>query len=137
MIQQGAPNPIGLDEAAAQGFRQRLSGVQSNQMSSSTPCTEWNVQSLINHNINAAGFAEGVLRGNVTVNPQDISGPVPEANALEAFDARIAKVVAAGKASGSLDQQIDTPIGRMTRGVILIDMAWDLLVHTWDLAKGT
>ena len=130
-------NPIEMYEAAAQGFRQRLSGVQSDQMSSPTPCTEWDVKSLINHNINAAGFAEGVFRGNVTVNPQDISGPVPGANALEAFDAGIAKVVEAAKASGPLDQQIDTPIGKMTRGEFLIDMSWDLLVHTWDLAKGT
>ena len=38
MAQQS--NPIELYEAAAQGFRQRLAGVQSNQMSSPTPCSE-------------------------------------------------------------------------------------------------
>ena len=130
-------NPIEMYEAAAQGFRQRLSGVQYNQMSSPTPCSEWNVQALINHNINAAGFAEGVFLGNVTVNPQDVSGPLPGVNALEALDAGIAKVVAAAKASGSLDQEFDTPFGPMTRSVFLIDITWDLLVHTWDLAKGT
>ena len=92
---------------------------------------------MINHNINATGFAEGVFLGNVTVNPQDISGPLPGANALEALDAGIAKVVAAAKAAGSIDQEIETPFGAMTRGVFLIDMAWDLLIHTWDLAKGT
>ena len=135
MAQQS--NPIEMYESAAQGFRQRLSGVQSNQMSSPTPCTEWDVQALINHNINATGFAEGVYRGNVTVNPQDVSGPLPGVNALEALDAGIAKVVDAVKASGSLDEQIDTPFGPMTRGAFLIDMACDLLVHTWDLAKGT
>ena len=73
-------DPIKIYDAAAQGFRQRLSGVQANQMSSPTPCTEWDVEALINHNINATGFAEGVF---------------------------------------------------------LIDMTRDLLVHTWDLAKGT
>ena len=124
-------------EAAAQGFRQRLSGVQSNQMSSPTPCTEWDVQALINHNINATGFAEGVYRGNVTVNPQDVSGPLPGGNGLELLDAGISNVLDALKSAGPLDQEIDTPFGPMTRGVFLIDMTWDLLVHTWDLAKGT
>ena len=135
MAQQS--NPIEMNEAAAQGFRQRLSGVQSNQMSSPTPCTEWDVQALINHNINATGFAEGVYRGNVTVNPQDVSGPLPGGNGLELLDAGISNVLDALKSAGSLDQQIDTPFGPMTRGVFLIDMTWDLLVHTWDLAKGT
>jgi uncharacterized protein (TIGR03086 family) len=135
MAQQS--NPIDMYEAAAQGFRQRLSGLQPNQMSNPTPCSEWNVQALINHNINATGFAEGVYLGNVTVNPQDISGPLPGVNASAALDTGIAKVVDTVKASGSLDEQIDTPLGQMTRGVFLIDMTWDLLVHTWDLAKGT
>ena len=134
MAQQS--NPIEMYEAAAQGFRQRLLGVRPDQMSNPTPCTEWDVQALINHNINATGFAEGVFQGNVTVNPQDISGPLPGANALEALDAGITKVVDAAKALGSLDEQIDTPLGQMPRGVFLIDMTWDLLVHTWDLAKG-
>ncbi len=32
-------------------------------MSSSTPCSEWNVQSLINHNLRVAVFANSVLNG--------------------------------------------------------------------------
>lgn len=76
-------NPIELYEAAAQGFRQRLSGVQSNQMSNPTPCTEWDVQALINHNLKVTGFTEGVFRENITVNPLNVSGPLPGENALE------------------------------------------------------
>lgn len=133
MAQQ--PNPIEMYEAAAQGFRQRLSGVQSGQMSNATPCTEWDVQSLINHNIKVTGFIEGALQENIAVNPLDVSGPLPDGNALELLDAGIAKVIDVAK-SGSLDQRINTPFGEMTRGE-LINPTWDLLVHSWDLAKGT
>jgi uncharacterized protein (TIGR03086 family) len=135
MAQQS--NPIELYEAAAQGFRQRLAGVQSNQMSSPTPCSEWNVQALINHNIKVTGLIEGVFRGNVTVNPLDVSGPLPGGNALELLDAGIAKVLDALKSVGSIDHQINTPFGEMTRAAFLMNPTWDLLVHTWDLAKGT
>ena len=45
-------DPIELYEAAVQGFRQTLSGVKPDQMQGSTPCTKWNVQNLIIHNIN-------------------------------------------------------------------------------------
>ena len=69
MAQQGG-NPIELYEAAAQGIRKTLSGVGLNQMEDSTPCTEWNVQALINHNLKVAAFVEGVYRENITVSRQ-------------------------------------------------------------------
>ena len=47
-------------------------------MHSPTPCTEWDVQTLINHNINAIEYAEGVFRGNVTVDPLDLSPNPPK-----------------------------------------------------------
>ena len=74
---QQMPNPIELYEAAAQAFRQTLSGVRENQMNSPTPCTEWSVEALINHNIKVTGVAHGVLLENITVNPQEVSGPLP------------------------------------------------------------
>ena len=46
---------IEMLEAAAQGFRQRLTSVQSSQMNNPTPCTDWDVQALINHNIKGSG----------------------------------------------------------------------------------
>ena len=72
MAQQG-PNPIELYEAAVQAFRQTLSGVKADQMQGSTPCSEWNVQALITHNIQVAAFVEGLLQENITVNPLDVS----------------------------------------------------------------
>ena len=113
MAQQ--PSPIEMYEAAAQGFRQRLSGVQSSQMGNATPCTKWDVQALINHNIKVAGFIEGALQENITVNPLDVSGPLPDGNALELLNAGIAKVIEVAK-SGSLDQRINTSFGEMTMG---------------------
>ena len=92
MAQQGG-NPIELYEAAAQGFRKTLSGVGLNQMGDPTPCTEWNVQALINHNLKVAGFVAGVYRENITVSPLDVGGPLPEGDALELLDAGIGNVL--------------------------------------------
>ena len=136
MAQQG-PNPIELYEAAVQGFRQTLSGVNANQMQASTPCTEWNVQALILHNIKVTGFAAGVLEENITVNPMDVAGAIPGGDPLKALDDGAAKVLEIIKAAGSVDKQISTPFGDMTRGQFLINPIWDLLMHRWDLAKGT
>ena len=70
-------DPIELYEAAVHGFRQTLSGVKPDQMQGSTPCTEWNVQNLIIHNIKVAGFAAGVLTENIQVNSMDVEGDIP------------------------------------------------------------
>ena len=136
MAQQG-PNSIELYEAAVQSFRQTLSGVKADQMQGSTPCTDWNVQALITHNIQVAAFVEGLLQENITVNPLDVSGGIPGDDSLKALDDNIAKVMDIIKASGSADVQINTPFGEMTRGQFMMTPTWDLMIHKWDLAKGT
>ena len=130
-------DPIELYEAAVQGFRQTLSGVKPDQMQSSTPCTEWNVQNLIVHNLKVFGFAEGVLQENITVNALEVDGPIPGEDPVKALDDGVAKVLSILKAAGSVDTGISTPFGDMTRGQFMINPTWDLVIHRWDLAKGT
>ncbi len=136
MAQQG-PNPVELYEAAVQAFRQTLSGVKADQMQGSTPCADWNVQALITHNIQVAAFVEGLLQENITVNPLDVSGGIPGDDPVKALDDNVAKVMGIIKATGSADVQINTPFGEMTRGQFMMTPVWDLVVHKWDLAKGT
>jgi len=130
-------DPIALYEAAVQGFRQTLSGVKPDQMQGATPCTEWNVQNLIIHNLKVFGFAEGALQENITVNSMEVDGPIPGEDPVKALDDGVAKVLGILKAAGSVDTGISTPFGDMTRGQFMINPTWDLLVHRWDLAKGT
>lgn len=41
------------------------------------------------------------------------------------------------KAPGSIEQQIDSHFGQITRDEFLMAPSLDLLVHSWDRAKGT
>jgi uncharacterized protein (TIGR03086 family) len=135
---QPKPNPIELYEAASQGFAQALGNVKPNQMKNATPCTEWNVQALINHNIAVTGFAYGVLTENVTVDPFAVSGPLPKEGAVAALEAGAAKVLQLIKTRGFLEKQLPkSPFGPMTAGQFIMAPFLDLLVHRWDLAKGT
>ncbi len=136
-MSQQMPNHIELYEAAAQAFRKTLEGVKENQMSDATPCSEWNVQNLIIHNIKVAGFAHGVLTENITVNSQEVDEPLPAEGPVAALDAGIAKVLELVKAPGSAGYQINSPFGQMTRGEFLMAPFMDLLIHSWDLSRGT
>jgi uncharacterized protein (TIGR03086 family) len=135
MAQQ--PSIIELFEEAVKGFRETLRGVKSDQMSNATPCPDWNVQALLNHNIRVEGFAHGVLTGNITVNPMDVSGALTAEGALEALDAGVARNLELIKTAGFMDKELDTPFGQMTAAQFMFNPFTDLLIHKWDLAKGT
>ncbi len=64
---QQMPNPIELYEESVKGFRTTLAGVKADQLTNATPCTDWSVLNLINHNIQVAGFALGALKEDITV----------------------------------------------------------------------
>ena len=134
---QQMPNPIELYEAAHQAFRKVLEGVKENQMGDATPCSEWSVQNLIIHNIKVTGYAHGTLMENVTVDPQQVDDPLPSEGPVAALDAGVARVLELIKRPGSAEQQINSAFGQMTRGQFLMAPFMDLLVHSWDLAKGS
>ncbi len=135
MAQQ--PNTIELFDAAAKGFRETLRGVKSDQMNNATPCSDWNVQALINHVIKVQGFAQGVLTENITVNPMDVAGPLPPEGVLEALDKGVARTLEVIKAPGALEKELNTPFGPMAGAHFMFNPFTDLLIHQWDLAKGT
>ena len=60
MAQQG-PNPIELYEAASKTILPTIGRVGGGQLTSATPCSEWNAQSLMNHAIAVQHFANAVL----------------------------------------------------------------------------
>ena len=140
MTQQGMPNPIDLYEAAVQNMIPIIVGVKPNQLNDSTPCSEWNVQALLNHNIKVAQIFHGVVAGSGPMDfgaMQDVSGPLPAEGAHEAFLAATNNGLQAVKSAGALEKVIDTPMGSMPLADLIMLAFGDLFIHKWDLAKGT
>ena len=135
MTQQG-PNVIELYEGAVQQMLPTLGLVKADQLSASTPCTEWNVQNLINHNLKIAEFARGIILGNNTTNPFDVGDPLPPQGAKEAFAAGTGQVLDLLKSS-DLNKVVETPFGPMPIANFIMFPMLDIVVHKWDLAKGT
>ena len=131
MTQQEMPNPIDLYGAAAKGTSEIIAGVKSSQPGDSTPCGEWNVQTLIAHLVGGTGIASGSLSGaGPEAPPQGTSHAV-------AFDAGAAKVLDSAKTPGVLDKTIASPLGDMPGGQLLAAFFMETLIHGWDLAKAT
>ena len=115
-------------------FRNKF--VTPNQMGNATLCSDWNVRQLIAHNIGVTGFALGMLQGNITVNPMEVTGDIPAEGAENAFAAGANRVLDFLK-SADLSKVIDTPFGPLPLGQIVLFPTLDITVHKWDLAKGT
>ena len=136
MAQQG-PNPVEVYEGSVNYMRDIIAGVKADQLSASTPCTEWNVQSLINHNIKVSQAFFGMLTGSGGVNPFDVSGPIPPEGAVAAFEGSTGALLEAIKAPGALEKVVEAPFGKMPGSQLIMIPFADLLIHKWDLAKAT
>jgi uncharacterized protein (TIGR03086 family) len=135
---QQAPNVIELYEGAVQQMLPTLAGVRADQLSASTLCTEWSVQNLITHNIKIADFALGIIGGNnTTTNPMEVGDPLPSQGARDAFAAGTTRVLDLLKSTSDLSQVIETPFGPMPIANFIMFPTLDIVLHTWDLAKGT
>ncbi len=131
MTQQVMPNPIDLYGAAAKGTSEIIAGVKSGQLGDSTPCSEWNVQTLIEHLVGGTGMASGSLSG---AGPE---APPQGTSHAATFDAGAAKVLDLAKAPGAMDKTVQSPFGDMPGGQFLAAFFMDTLIHGWDLAKAT
>lgn len=137
MAEQG-PNPIELYEAAVQQMLPTIAGIKENQLSASTPCSEWNVQALINHNLRVQAFVNTVLNGA----PGDpgqmftVAEPLPTEGAEAVFTANTNAVLATAK-SMNLETVVETPFGAMPAANFLMVPMGDLVIHKWDLAKAS
>ena len=135
MTQQG-PNIIELYEAAVQQMLPTLGAVTAEQLTAATPCVEWTVQNLITHNLKITDYVQGIINGNNTTNPMEVGDPLPAQGAREAFVAGTGRVLELLKSS-DLNQAVETPFGPMPLANFAMFPILDIVVHKWDLAKGT
>jgi uncharacterized protein (TIGR03086 family) len=100
----------------------------------STPCAGWTTRDLLNHVVGGAVMFAGALLGG-PLHP--ISGRQPDVigdDPLGAFERAAAAFGSAAQQPGSMERILHLPVGSMTGATFLRYAAFDLLVHTWDLA---
>jgi hypothetical protein len=101
-------------ERAFISTRAILAEVQPDQLEKSTPCTSWDVRTLIDHFVGSArwgattlGWEEEILRSD------------PDSDFLIAYDAIIDAALAAFGAEGALEQTMELPMGVLSGGDVL------------------
>ena len=121
-------DPLVAHQRAQDTFARVLANVTSDQLSSPTPCPEWDVKALVEHVI--AGNLRVVARagGQVAPLPEDLGGAhrASAKAAQETFTEPQA-----------LTRTYRLPIGEVPGTAFIELRTSDLLAHAWDLAVAT
>ena len=119
MVQPAMADPVALDEAARAKLLPALAGVKPGQLDDGTPCTEWNVQQLMVHNIKVAEFFFRVITGDGRadrLSTFEVDGPLPAEGIEAAFEAITNRIIEAARAPGLWRRSSTQDWGRRREG---------------------
>jgi uncharacterized protein (TIGR03086 family) len=128
-------------EGAVASTAEIVKATPASQMSTPTPCADWDVRALLNHVIGTLWLAGGLFSDQPPRYPMapgglpaaDLAGDDPVAAYAEAS----AAALAAAGAGDALTRVHPTPLGDMPGPGLAGFTTLDILVHGWDLATAT
>jgi uncharacterized protein (TIGR03086 family) len=141
VLRLGAMDTFTAFEYAVASTAEIIKGVRPGQGTAPTPCTKWDVRSLLSHVIGTLWLAEGLFTGQAPRYPMapgglpaaDVGGDDPVAAYAEAS----AAALAAAGAGDALTKVHATPLGDMPGPALAGFTTLDMTVHGWDLARAT
>jgi uncharacterized protein (TIGR03086 family) len=109
----------------------------SDQLGRATPCAEWDVRALVNHVVGETAWVEPLLAGRTIVDVGDtLSGDLLGADACAAWHHWSGLAHTAFSEPGATARTVHLSYGDENAGTYCDQLTFDLLVHSWDLARG-
>jgi uncharacterized protein (TIGR03086 family) len=132
---------VHLHERALDETAQLVDGVSPDQMDLPTPCTEWDVRTLLAHLVGGNVRWIALVRGEATQR-RSAQGGGPSAELLGddpagAYRRSATDLKAAWQDPALLDRTFELPIGVLPGRAALALHLVETVTHAWDLAKAT
>jgi uncharacterized protein (TIGR03086 family) len=121
----------------AQGhFGELVHAVGDDQWGAQTPCTDWDVRTLVNHLVYEARWAPPLLEGQTIEQvggrlEGDLLGDEPKSS----YDAAL-REASASVTTTDLATTVHLSYGDVPAQDYLTQLTGDFVVHAWDLARG-
>lgn len=117
-------------------LKQVGAGIRADQLGGPTPCATFTVAGVLGHMTGLASGYAPAFRGDPPSNDGGTSatGPI---DLLEKFQLAMDALLEAVQTNGALQRTIDTPFGLMPGSTFARLVAFDGLIHGWDLATST
>lgn len=109
--------------------------IHPRQLTDPTPCSEFRVREVIDHMIVLGGSFAYAFRGEAVpeIEPPQTLGWVPAREFRQTMDGLLEAV----NSPGAMERTVSTPVGDMPGEQFARFVAFDGLVHGWDLAAAT
>jgi uncharacterized protein (TIGR03086 family) len=133
---------LALFQSGLREFGARVDAIDEGQWDGPTPNTEWSVTDLVDHVVDENRWVPPLVHGH----DLDAAGKIVEGAAAR-NDATMASHLAAEWADvaracadafgehGALDRSVSLSRGPTPASQYLVEMLFDLIVHSWDLGK--
>jgi uncharacterized protein (TIGR03086 family) len=119
-------------------FGARVHAVAPDQWSHPTPCRDWEVRVLVNHLVAEQLWVPPLLAGKrvADLGADFATGDVLGADPVAAWDAAADAAAAAFAEPGALERTVHLSYADRPGEEYAREMVFDLVVHSWDLARG-
>jgi len=118
-------------------FGELVQSVGAGHWHAPTPCTEWDVRQLVNHLVVEQLWVPPIVAGRTVAEIGDaFQGDQLGADPVAAWDKAAAASGAAFAEPGALQRTVHLSYGDRPAEGYCAEMTADLLVHSWDLARG-
>lgn len=127
-----------LYRRASDAFGANVHRVRADQWGQPTPCTEWDVRTLVNHVVGENRWAVPLFAGGTVDEVGDrFDGDLLGDDPVTAWDDSAREALAAVDEPGAMDRTVHLSFGDFPGREYAMQLFADLLVHGWDLARAT
>jgi uncharacterized protein (TIGR03086 family) len=125
-------------ERAMLGTGRLVAAVGDGQWHDPTPCTDWDVRTLVNHLVYENLWVPDLLAGKSIEDVGDAyEGDVLGGDPTAAFERSAKEAAAAANEPGAMDRPVGVSYGPVPGSVYVGHHFLDALIHGWDLATAT
>jgi uncharacterized protein (TIGR03086 family) len=136
MAERASVDLLTLFGRALDEFDHRVLSVQTEQWDAPTPCTEWDVRTLVEHLVSEQLWALPMLAGETMEQVGDrFDGDVLGDDPVAGWRSAAARSRAAAEVPGALQGTVHASYGDVPAQRYLSEMTLDATVHAWDLAR--
>ncbi|HVU72171.1 MAG TPA: TIGR03086 family metal-binding protein [Mycobacteriales bacterium] len=130
---------LAMHHTARDAFGRLVHGVAADGWSAPTPCSDWDVRTLVGHVVDEQRWVPPLLGEQRTVTDvgDELSGDALGDDPAAAWDREAGAAYAVWDAPGALGREVSLSRGPTAARDYATEMLTDLIVHGWDLAQGS
>lgn len=129
---------VELHTRASEATRRYVHAVKDDQWHDPTPCADWDVRDVVNHIVAENLWVPPLVEGKSIEDVGDrFEGDMLGDDPAGAYDRSAAAADAAFAAPGALQAPVGVSYGPIPGEAFARHRFFDILIHGWDVAKGT